>query len=233
MRTVFLSAGHSNKRGRDMGAVSSWGIEGELTVELRNLLVRELSKLGVKVIVDSDNSVLSETLTFFRNKTTNDCIVIDLHWNAASPQATGTEVLVPTNPTKFERDLATKLAQTLSETLGIRNRGVKTEADSHHGRLGWMRLTGENILIETCFISNKTDMDKYQANKEQLAKNLAKDILNFAKNNTTPTQENIYIVKSGDTLSKIATQNKTTVEKIKKDNSLTSDLIKVGQKLKI
>jgi LysM repeat protein len=51
--------------------------------------------------------------------------------------------------------------------------------------------------------------------------------------NTTPTQENIYIVKSGDTLSKIATQFRTTITKIKKDNSLTSDLIKVGQKLKI
>lgn len=47
------------------------------------------------------------------------------------------------------------------------------------------------------------------------------------------TQQTEYVVKSGDTLSKIATQFRTTITKIKKDNSLTSDLIQVGQKLKI
>jgi N-acetylmuramoyl-L-alanine amidase len=53
------------------------------------------------------------------------------------------------------------------------DQGIKTEADSHHGRLGWMRLTGENVLMEICFITNPVDMQKYQANKLQLAKNIA------------------------------------------------------------
>lgn len=42
-----------------------------------------------------------------------------------------------------------------------------------------------------------------------------------------------YTVAKGDTLSKIAEKNKTTVNKIKKDNNLQSDLIVIGQKLKI
>lgn len=48
-----------------------------------------------------------------------------------------------------------------------------------------------------------------------------------------PNQTNnvTYTVKSGDTLSNIARQYQTTVENIKKWNSLTSDLIFVGQKL--
>lgn len=43
----------------------------------------------------------------------------------------------------------------------------------------------------------------------------------------------IYKVRSGDSLEKIAKINKTTVEKIKKFNSIDQDLIVVGQELKI
>ena len=42
-----------------------------------------------------------------------------------------------------------------------------------------------------------------------------------------------YVVKSGDTLSRIAQHNGTTVAKIKQLNQLKSDLIKVGQKLQL
>lgn len=49
---------------------------------------------------------------------------------------------------------------------------------------------------------------------------------------TTKTPK-IYTVKSGDSLSVIATKHKTTVDKIKKENGLKSDLIKPGQKLVI
>ncbi|EKN66483.1 NLP/P60 protein [Neobacillus bataviensis LMG 21833] len=42
-----------------------------------------------------------------------------------------------------------------------------------------------------------------------------------------------YIIKSGDTLGKIAMQYQTTVQGLKSLNNLTSDMIYVGQKLKV
>jgi peptidoglycan endopeptidase LytE len=42
-----------------------------------------------------------------------------------------------------------------------------------------------------------------------------------------------YKVKSGDSLSTIAAKFHTTVSKIKKANGLRSDLIRIGQVLKI
>lgn len=50
----------------------------------------------------------------------------------------------------------------------------------------------------------------------------------------TAKKENIYTVKNGDTLSKIAINHKTTVEKLVKDNNIKNkNLIYPGQKLKI
>ncbi|MCY1536008.1 LysM domain protein [compost metagenome] len=53
---------------------------------------------------------------------------------------------------------------------------------------------------------------------------------------TTPAQttiENYYIVKSGDTLFRIAQQYKLTVDELKSLNQLKEDTIKVGQKLRV
>jgi LysM repeat protein len=49
----------------------------------------------------------------------------------------------------------------------------------------------------------------------------------------TDTGEETYKVKSGDTLTKIAKANGTTVKAIESENNLTTTKIKVGQKLKI
>ncbi len=54
-----------------------------------------------------------------------------------------------------------------------------------------------------------------------------------ATQNATTTSSSTYTVKNGDTLSGIATKHGTTVAKIKELNDLTSNNIKVGQKLKI
>jgi len=54
-----------------------------------------------------------------------------------------------------------------------------------------------------------------------------------APTTTTVVDSNVYVVKSGDTLSRIATLNKTTVKELKSINGLTTDRINVGQKLKL
>jgi peptidoglycan endopeptidase LytE len=49
----------------------------------------------------------------------------------------------------------------------------------------------------------------------------------------TGTGEKIYTVKSGDSLTKIATEQGTTIKALRAANNLKTDAIKVGQKLKI
>ena len=181
MRKIFISAGHSSRLGRDRGATGNGFVEGILTVEFRDLLVKELKKLGVSPIIDSNDSILSQTIVFFKNLTSDNSILFDIHWNAATPQATGTETFVPNKPTQFEKDLAKEITDTTSKVLNIKNRGVKTESQSARKSLGWMRLKGENILIEVCFISNPSDMQSYQKNKEDLAKKIAEILFKHSK----------------------------------------------------
>lgn len=232
MRKIFVSAGHSNKPGRDRGAVGNGFVEGDLTVELRDLIVRELEALGNKPLVDGNNSILSETLNKFKSLTNPDAIVLDIHWNAATPLATGVETLIPSNNSTFERKLAEALSDVVSNTLNITKRGikgVKTEAESHHGSLGWMKLIGENVLLEVCFVSNKTDMTKYQSLKQNLSRNIAKTLFEFSKENT----DYHHVVVKGDTLSSIARIYNTNVAKLVAINNLSSsNSIKVGQIIK-
>lgn len=182
-RTVYLSAGHSNEIGRDRGTAATHSgvmyIEGHEAVRMRDRISASLQQAGITVVTDENRNVLAETIRFFRNKTTSRCIVVDIHFNAASPTANGTEVLVPEVPTTKERGIATDICNGIV-AIGFRNRGVKTELQSHHGRLGWMRLTGENVLIETCFISNKDDMDRYVRHFNQVCDAISSALIKHA-----------------------------------------------------
>jgi LysM repeat protein len=66
----------------------------------------------------------------------------------------------------------------------------------------------------------------------------APTVASVATASQTPAKETsgsreLYTVKSGDNLSKIATEHKTTVRAIRSANNLSTDRITVGQKLKI
>lgn len=179
-RKVFISAGHSNKVGRDRGASSEFGVEGVLMVEFRDLLNRELQKLDICPILDKDDSILQDTINYLRKLTSNNCIVIDLHLNSSSNStANGTEVIIPGNKTTdIEKNLGKELNDIMVKTLGTKNRGVKT--DVQLGRtLGFFRIPGHNILPELVFLSNKEDMEKYQKYKFALAKEMAKVIKKY------------------------------------------------------
>ena len=66
--------------------------------------------------------------------------------------------------------------------------------------------------------------------------NLTSNLLSIGQkliipNNKNNQDDNIYIVKSGDSLYAISKKYNTTVDDIKKNNNLTSNLLSIGQKL--
>lgn len=161
---IFISAGHHLK---DPGAVANGKQENTLAIELRGLIVNELKKLGASFITDKDTETLAQYLE--RIKTGSGSVVCEVHFDAAGPTATGTTVIIPDDATQHEKDLGGELAVGGSEILGIKNRGVWPESKTARGRLGLMRESGMNVLIEVCFITNRSDLAAYEKNKAAYA----------------------------------------------------------------
>jgi len=170
---VFISAGHNPKGIKvDPGAVGNGYHEADLTVEFRNLVVSELAKRKIIAITDKDDERLGDYLT--RIKTGNGSVVLEFHFDAAAtPTATGTTSLFGSDADRLDKAFAKELVDVTANTLGIKNRGSLSEADSHRGRLGLMREQGIVSLLEICFISNISDLNKYNANKNALAVKIA------------------------------------------------------------
>ena len=168
-RKIIISAGHG---GNDPGAIANGYTERDLAIEFRELIVKELLLLGVKPLIDDNKNALKQTLAWLIGKYSSKDILLDIHWNAASSKARGTEIIVPDNASVFENNLAKNILNVFVSN-GFINRGVKPESQTARKRLGWMRPPAENILIEVAFITNLLDMNLYQNLKYKLAKELA------------------------------------------------------------
>lgn len=241
-RHVWISAGHTNIVGDDRGANGNGYHEGELTVEFRDLVCGYLDEMGIAFTKDNNAHALSKTLNAFKNSTKSSDLVIDIHFNAATPRATGCEVFVPSTPTKLELELAENGVRTISEILDIPMRGnfqgfkgVKSERESRHQRLGWMGLRGNNVLFEICFISNSEDMSKYQKHKGELARRIARDIAKhvYTVDSDNGTANRSHKIVAGDTLSKIAEKYNLSTTYLMALNNLSGHTIYAGHTLKL
>lgn len=174
---VFISAGHHLK---DSGAPGVNGRkEADEAIKFRNAVVKYLEPTGVKIITDND----TETLPQYLNKiqSGNGSVVIEFHFDAFNEIASGTTALVGDDADRLDKLFAKEIVDTTSKVLNIPNRGVKSESQSHRGRLGLMREQGIVCLLEVCFIDNKNDMDSFDKNFYTLASELSKIIEKFEK----------------------------------------------------
>lgn len=159
---IFLSAGHHNK---DSGAVANGYTEAALTKQLRDAIARHLT---VPYITDDDGETLQQYIA--RIKPGDGSVLLDLHFNAGQPSAHGIECLIADENSKA---MATELCHA-GELIGLRNRGVKNEAQSQHKRLGILHDgAGIACLLEVCFITNQADLDYYFAGVDCFAKSIA------------------------------------------------------------
>lgn len=177
--SIFLSAGHNPKGIKvDPGAVANDYKEADLAIEFRDLVIECLKKNNVPYIKDNDDERLSDYLK--RIQTGNGSVVLEFHFDAAtSLLATGTTSLIGKDADRLDRAFAKELVDATSNILGIKNRGVLLETESHRGNLGLMRESGTVALLEICFITNLDDLEKYFSNKATLAKAIAEIVKRY------------------------------------------------------
>lgn len=104
---------------------------------------------------------------------------VSIHLNAGG--GTGTEVYVYSDSSKA-KGYAQRIVNNISNSLGIRNRGVKTKTNLYVLR----KTKSPSLLIECCFVDNATDKAKW--NVDKCAKAIVEGVLNATVNNVTHTE---------------------------------------------
>lgn len=156
---ILLIAGHG---AGDPGACSSYGVEATETRRVVNMLKSQFT--GYDVTVDvyplDRNAYADIGVGCCKVNFDNYDYVFEVHFNSvANPYSTGVEIWVTyaEQGITVEQAVVNKVA-----ALGYANRGVKRE-DYRVIRTAKNKGTSA-ALIETCFISNPNDMNKYNSN---------------------------------------------------------------------
>ena len=135
--------------------------------------------------------------------------------------------------------IANKFNMTVSELKNLNNltnnllsigQVLKIKDSSNNGKTTYTVQKGDSLWV----IANKYGITTEELkNYNKLTSNLLSigQVLKIPQGKTST--ENIYTVKKGDSLWTIANRYNTTVEKLKVLNNLTSNLLSIGQQLKI
>lgn len=104
---------------------------------------------------------------------------VSIHLNAGG--GTGTEVYIYSDSSRA-KGYAQRIVNNISNSLGIRNRGVKTRTNLYVLR----KTKSPSLLVECCFVDNATDKAHWNADK--CAKAIVEGILNATVNNAIHTE---------------------------------------------
>lgn len=156
----YISAGHNPWGDKpDNGACYNNRKEAIETIRIRDGVVAKLkaSRPDIKIFPDRDSERLADYLK--RIQPGDASVVVEFHLDAASNLlASGATAVVADNASRDSKDFAKELVDVTAESLGIKNRGVIKEQQTHRGKLGLMRKAGIVSLLEVCFITNENDM---------------------------------------------------------------------------
>jgi N-acetylmuramoyl-L-alanine amidase len=176
MKRIFIEAGHNNS---DCGAIGNGFKEADLTKEARNGIAAVLKASNFKgeVILGSDAHSLGSTINYFNShKPTKDDLLISLHFNAATPQAKGTEVVYRANASEDVKGFCRYIAEIIvRDTKWVLrgDKGIVSEVNTPHKKLGILQIVPKSALIEFCFISNAEEIKQYQSAKNSIWNNIA------------------------------------------------------------
>ena len=161
---ILLIAGHGQG---DPGACGNGYKEADLTREVVTLLNKNLSAYTEVDVFDFNKDMFQYLKSGNKYPFNNYDYVIEIHFNAFNTQAYGTEVLVHQNEdgVGVETAIASNIAK-----LGFVNRGVKRRGDLRVMNTVKKVYGVSHALIEVCFVDNASDMQKYAAKKEEIAK---------------------------------------------------------------
>lgn len=170
-------------------------------------------------------------------KSKSICIILFNHNKDTSGGGTGAEVIYALrNNSILANSILNNIGSTGQTTRRIYQRRLPSDTTKDYYYI--LRETGqtEPLIIEYGFIDNDKDVEFLKNSYKDLAEGVIRAILEY-KNvpYTAPSTviTDTYKVQFGDTLYSISKKLDTTVTELKKLNNLSSNMLSVGQVLKI
>ena len=235
---VVIDPGHG---GTDPGAVGNGLQEKDLNLLISQYMYDRFKELGVPVtITRDDDETLSPAerteriLAAYGNNP--NVVVISNHINSGG--GTGAEVIYALRNTDT-------LAKSILENLGAEGQTMRKyyqrrlPSNTSKDYYFIHRDTGvtEPVIVEYGFIDDTAENVQYlQDNYKRLAEAVVRAVANYKGiPYTSPggVQSSAYTVKAGDSLYSIALKYGILVDELKNANNLTSNIIMVGQVLRI
>lgn len=227
-----------SKGGKESGVIANGITEKDYNLLISEYIYNRLKDFGadVKIIRISDEYISEDDRADkIINAYGNNSKVVALS-NMIGGTTDNAEVIYAL---RNNSTLASKIAENLEDaglTVG-KYYQRRSENDTSKDYYNIQKDTGliETIIVNYGDISDSAEAENLKSNWEKYAEAVVKSLLEYQnipyyKDSESQT---IYTVQKGDSLYKIATKYNITVDKLKSENNLSSNLLSVGQKLVI
>lgn len=189
---IGIDMGHTLS-GEGTGSQGCGYKEQNLTRELGKIVIEMLKKEGHTIYdctVDKSSNNAQQLIDRVNkaNKQPLD-LFVSIHFNACvndvrgDGRTTGTEVLLHSMSSKA-KPYAERIVKKIAN-VGLKNRGVKT-----HNAYVLKHTKAPALLIETCFIDDRDDMNVYLKSHKKVAKAIVEGILDKTITDVVETPKN-------------------------------------------
>ncbi len=240
-KKVVIDPGHG---GEDPGASANGIVEKDYTLLISKYMADRLTELGIDNALTRDSDVTLDSTT--RPKTAqslfgtgNDVILVSNHINAGGGD--GAEIIYALrNSDNLSSKIASEFIKSGQNVRKYYQRRLPSNSSKDYYYMLRETPNNESIIVEYGFLdSTGDDVSQIKNNWQNLAEAVVRALADYIGVAYIPPEgleeidDNIYIVKKGDTLYGIANKYGISVDELKAINNLTSNDLSVGQVLKI
>lgn len=235
-KKVVIDSGHG---GVDGGSSGNGILEKEYTLKISNYIKKRLDELGIENAMTRTSDELLDQSTrpkkaqsFFGKG--NDVIVLSNHLNAGGGD--GAEIIYALrNSDALSKLIAKELESSGQNVRKYYQRRLPSNPSKDYYYLLRDTPNNETLIVEYGFLdSTGDDVNLIKNNWEDLAEAVVKALANYIGVPYSLNEESdYYVVKKGDSLWSIAKRYNMTVDELKSINNLKSNLLSIGQRLKI